>query len=334
MQNGVISIIVPVYNVEFFLEECVQSILGQTYTNLEVILVNDGSTDKSGELCNDFAAKDNRIKVVHKENGGLSCARNAGLEIATGEYVGFVDADDWIESDMYERMYAKIAENGADICICGFKLLYDGYERVMRVPHEDSISTEQAWERLLTDFRSYYATFVSMATKLISRDIIENGKPVGGIKPPLRFIKGIINEDGWFLADCINMAENGIVFEDFAPYNYRKTDNPHSLSRDEDSYMYKCKMLKYWKERLQLVFPSRIGDIENVIKCQTSVALVHTMQSIILSKQKTTLSLSRRDVSTILRYSNSKVEKVSILLMYYLPTPFYRLAYRLYSMKK
>ena len=100
-----ISIIVPVYNVEKYLEKCVRSILAQTFTDFELILVDDGSPDSSGAMCDQFAEQDQRVKVIHKENGGLSDARNAGIEIATGEYLGFVDSDDYIADDMYETLY-------------------------------------------------------------------------------------------------------------------------------------------------------------------------------------------------------------------------------------
>ncbi len=103
-QNVLISVIVPVYNVEQYLPRCVDSILAQTYRNLEIILVDDGTKDASDRICDDYAARDSRIKVIHKENGGLSSARNAGIDIARGEFLGFVDSDDWIEPEMYEQL--------------------------------------------------------------------------------------------------------------------------------------------------------------------------------------------------------------------------------------
>lgn len=115
-----ISIIVPIYNVELYLEKCLNSIINQTYTNIEIILVNDGSQDRCGEICEQYAQKDSRIKVIHKENGGLSDARNRGIEFATGKYIGFVDSDDYIASDMYEYLYKLIKEENADVSICDF----------------------------------------------------------------------------------------------------------------------------------------------------------------------------------------------------------------------
>ena len=101
-QNPRISVIVPVYNVEQYLPRCVESILAQTYENLEILLVDDGAKDGSGAICDAYARQDERVKVIHKENGGLSSARNAGIDASTGEYLSFVDSDDWIEPDMYE----------------------------------------------------------------------------------------------------------------------------------------------------------------------------------------------------------------------------------------
>ena len=125
-----ISIIVPVYNVEKYLEKCVRSILAQTFTDFELILVDDGSPDSSGAMCDQFAEQDQRVKVIHKENGGLSDARNAGIEIATGEYLGFVDSDDYIADDMYELLYTNIVKEDADLSICGIYDVYEGKEQL------------------------------------------------------------------------------------------------------------------------------------------------------------------------------------------------------------
>lgn len=116
----VISVIVPVYNVEKYLERCVNSILEQTYRQLQIILVDDGSTDQSGKICDAYAEKEERIKVVHKINGGLSDARNAGMEVAVGEYVCFFDSDDWIEKDTLKTAYDALKTSGMDIAVWGF----------------------------------------------------------------------------------------------------------------------------------------------------------------------------------------------------------------------
>lgn len=115
-----ISVIVPVYKTEQYLNRCVQSITDQTYKNLEIILVDDGSPDNCPEMCDQWAKKDERIKVIHKRNGGISSARNAGLDSATGDYIMFADSDDWMEPDMAEFLYRLIVKYDADISRCGF----------------------------------------------------------------------------------------------------------------------------------------------------------------------------------------------------------------------
>lgn len=115
-----ISVIVPIYNVEIYLDRCLQSLCRQSLQDIEIILVDDGSTDKCPQLCDDYAQKDNRIKVIHKPNAGLGYARNSGLEIATGEYIAFVDSDDFVDTDMYRILYSKAHERQLDVLFCGY----------------------------------------------------------------------------------------------------------------------------------------------------------------------------------------------------------------------
>ena len=145
-----ISIIVPVYNVEKFLNRCVASIARQTYKYLEIILVDDGSFDKSPEICNEWREKDERIKIVHKKNGGLSDARNAGLAIATGEYIAFVDSDDWIHSEYIEQMYSAIKKYKTNVAACDISRVYtDEINEEIKIPTVKCYSTEQALESLI-----------------------------------------------------------------------------------------------------------------------------------------------------------------------------------------
>ncbi len=126
-----ISVIVPVYNVQPYLRKCLDSIIDQTYKDLEILIIDDGSTDGSGEICDEYK-KDERVKVFHTQNRGLSCARNLGLDEAQGEWIGFVDSDDWIESDMYEVLLDRALETGADVAECGVrreKPKFFGYKR-------------------------------------------------------------------------------------------------------------------------------------------------------------------------------------------------------------
>lgn len=125
MEKPLISIIIPVYKVEKYLEKCIKSVLSQTYKNLQIILVDDGSPDNCGNICDDYAKIDNRIEVIHKANGGLSDARNVGLKVARGEYIGFVDSDDYVSNEMFENLYNTLISNDADVSICNFYIVID-----------------------------------------------------------------------------------------------------------------------------------------------------------------------------------------------------------------
>lgn len=115
-----ISVIIPVYNVEKYLSQCLDSVIGQTYQNLEIIIIDDGSTDNSGKMCDIYAQKDPRVQVIHQNNAGVSAARNMGLKTAKGAYIGFVDADDYIRPDMYEYLYQLITQDNANIAMCNW----------------------------------------------------------------------------------------------------------------------------------------------------------------------------------------------------------------------
>lgn len=159
-----ISVIVPVYKVEPFLDKCISSIVNQTYKNLEIILVDDGSPDNCPAMCDAWAEKDSRIRVIHKTNGGLSDARNAGMAVATGELMAFVDSDDWIAPDMYEYLYQRLAEDNSDIAACGVQMVWEdktpsrmltqegncvlNQEEAMRAIIEESWLKQPVWYKL------------------------------------------------------------------------------------------------------------------------------------------------------------------------------------------
>lgn len=127
--NDLISVVLPVYNVEKYIRQALDSVINQTYQNLEIILVDDGSPDNSGSICDEYASKDNRIRVIHKENGGVSSARNAGIDMATGDWLYFMDPDDWIELNTFELVMGKIAETKADMCFFDFYRLSKNKKR-------------------------------------------------------------------------------------------------------------------------------------------------------------------------------------------------------------
>ena len=139
-ENPLISVIIPVYNVESYIEQCLRSVMTQTYNNIEIIAVDDGSTDNSGKICDDLAKEDARIKVIHQTNSGVSVARNTGMDAAHGEYVGFVDGDDFIDPDMYEYLYSLIKDNNADISYCRFR--HYGFPNAWQYADDERIGFE------------------------------------------------------------------------------------------------------------------------------------------------------------------------------------------------
>ncbi|MGL4652161.1 glycosyltransferase family 2 protein [Cetobacterium sp.] len=215
-----ISIIVPIYNVENYLEKCIDSILNQTFKDFELILVDDGSPDRCGEICDEYTKKDKRIVVIHKKNGGLSSARNAGLDIAKGEYIGFIDSDDWIEKEMYEVLYNSCIENKSDISVIGM-YRYECGEIKNKVEHlKKNYIGEESYEEITLNKSNNIGW--SVCNKLWRAEKIKNK----------RFKVGRIYEDGLYLYEILTNIKT-ISTEAGCYYNYR-ADNS-SITRSNIS---------------------------------------------------------------------------------------------------
>ena len=209
-----VSIIVPVYNVEKYLQKCITTIVNQTYKNLEIILVDDGSTDGSGALCDELAATDERISVIHKENGGLSDARNAGLDASTGDYIAFVDSDDYVDSDFVELLVNSLEEHNADVSCCRFTRVWEdgraeqiGNDGITESYEGADALKEYLWARKMDPF---------VCNKLFKAQLLGNQTHNANHR---RFIKGILGEDNPF---CIELfkATNRVVLVGASKYNY------------------------------------------------------------------------------------------------------------------
>lgn len=192
MEKNLISIIVPIYNSEKYLKKCVNSIINQTYKDLEIILVDDGSSDTCPKICDEFAELDNRIVVLHKKNEGVSAARNSGLDIAKGEYIGFVDSDDYIAPDMYEMLLIRILKDGSDMACCNYlqvdeeNELFPNQELTLQ---DECLSAQEAMQYFLL-YGGYYVVPVN---KLCKKNIYQTLRfPVGKRYEDLRIIHEII----------------------------------------------------------------------------------------------------------------------------------------------
>ena len=220
MTEPLISVIIPVYNVEKYLEKCISSVVGQTYKNIEIILVDDGSTDKSGTMCDLLAEKDSRIVVIHKANGGLSSARNAGLDIAKGDYIGFVDSDDWIEPDMYACLLRNMLKESADISACG---VY--YHRNSKTKTDRDITGYRVFSR-------YEAVNCVIQRNSIIKAYVWSKLYSKHIFSKLRFPEGKTYEDLFTILPVIDAAEK-IVVTMQPKYHYIK--RPGSITTSEFS---------------------------------------------------------------------------------------------------
>lgn len=203
-----ISVIVPIYNVEVYLPKCVDSILEQTYENLEIILVDDGSTDLSGAIADDYQKKDSRIRVIHKTNGGLSDARNCGIEEAHGEYFGFVDSDDYIAPDMYMTLYEIMIRYGAKISVCDKFDVTEGSVGVYEDVSDAEVFCTDAEEamRIVLDGKRNYAYAWN---KLYKREVFDN----------IRYPVGKFIEDAFIILQLFDAAER-VVFTTAKKYYY------------------------------------------------------------------------------------------------------------------
>lgn len=167
-----VSIIVPVYNTEKYLHNCINSLLAQTCTDIEILLVNDGSTDTSGDICDAYAAQDSRVRVIHQQNAGVSSARNAALAVARGEYIAFVDSDDWVSPDYIEDLQSAMTESGADLVACGMFAVYSRFDTVQdKTDCTEVLEGREVYRVLLCDVQvgGY------LWNKLFKRELIRDG---------------------------------------------------------------------------------------------------------------------------------------------------------------
>lgn len=215
-KEPLISIIVPVYNVEKYLTCCIESIVGQTYKNLEILLMDDGSTDSSPEICDRYAAQDRRIRVIHKGNGGSADARNAGLDQATGEYILFIDSDDLIHPEMVGSLFDSINKKQAEIAMCGFMCVGEnsiGSEIADKTSGErrlndETISVDTYWSRY---YRHPDVVYIAVWNKLVRRDLYDT----------VRFKKGKVIDDEFVIHRLLSQCQKVSCIKENL-YYYRK----------------------------------------------------------------------------------------------------------------
>ena len=205
--DSLISVIVPIYKVEKYLKKCIESIQKQTYKNLEIILVDDGSPDKCGEICDEYAENDSRIIVIHKKNGGLSSARNAGIEIAKGDYIGFVDSDDYIEPYMYEKLLDAIEQNNSKLSVCAINYVFENGKKICKSKSSENRNFD--FFEAIKEMNTYELFDMGAWSKLYKKDLFDD----------IRFPENKLSEDFFVMYKIFDKAQR-ISYVGIPCYNY------------------------------------------------------------------------------------------------------------------
>lgn len=305
-----ISIIVPVYNVQKYLDKCIQSIINQTYKNIEIILVNDGSTDNSGVICEKYADIDSRIIYINKQNGGLSSARNAGLDVCSGDYIGFVDSDDYIDSSMYEKMLSFMISEGCDIVECGVNYCTDTEVDYFRIQNNEVVSGKDALKRHLDITSKLLLPRTAVWSKLYKRKFWSED----------RFPLGHVHEDylltckDLYIAEKVGLLKEGLYFH--LTTNKNSIVNSKFSNRDlykEKQMSYRIDFLKENNE-VELLEYARASYYNNLIttiwKCQENS----------MPEAYHYINIFREEISYVLKSLLSIRKKLEVLLIVSFPS--------------
>ena len=260
MVKDLVSVIVPIYGIERYIGICIESLLNQTYSNLEIILVDDGSPDRCPEICDLYARKDKRIRVIHKENGGLVSARKAGLEASTGEYVGYVDGDDWVGPGFYESLYSAITSSGCDVVCAGQSR--DLFQQSVHFnnPYPLGIYEGERLKKLQENMLSYGPFYSPGITtyvwnKLFRRDVLYKHQMVVDERIT-------IGEDAAVTYPAL-MEAKSVYVSDCVAYHYRQRED--SMLKQSASFSTEAKKLRYLYEYMSAFAEARGGNLQKQV---------------------------------------------------------------------
>lgn len=250
-----ISVIIPVYNVEKYLNKCVNSILKQTYCNLEIVLVDDGSTDNCSIICDDLAKIDRRIKVIHQKNSGLSAARNSGINIAKGEYLCFIDSDDYVEEKYIELLYLAIKKANADMSICEFYDI-DDKNNIIVDKHKNKLKncTYTGLQILMSFYKIHKLVYIVAWNKLYKKDLFHN----------LRYKEGKIHEDEFIIHRLLFKSKKVVCIEE-PLYYYLRRSNSIMGSRFNLNHLDYIEALE---DRIRFFEDNNIPELIIITKCK------------------------------------------------------------------
>lgn len=267
MNNPLISIIVAIYNVEEYLPKCIESILKQSYKNIELILVNDGSSDGSLQICNRYVLEDKRVKVISKNNGGQSTARNLALDVANGEYIGFIDGDDWIETDMYQTLYDVTTLENADIVQCGWYKVDSSGQKTIPYTNQfrEIYSSNEGLDELIKSQGKHLNT--SVCCKLFKKEIACE----------VRFSPVRAYEDDEYIFKTIALAKK-IICIDTPLYNYLNRKNSTMTSAFNLNKLALITIQKNICELLKIRYPKHFLYMQKVL-CSKQFYLLNCLLS-------------------------------------------------------
>jgi len=291
MKKSLISIVVPVYGVEEYLERCVDSIINQTYKNIEIILVDDESPDNCGKLCDEFAKKDKRIIVIHKKNGGLSDARNAGLEKSSGEYVCFVDSDDFVSELYVEKLLNGAIKNNADICACNFEYTDLNDKRWIRKEKENKVYSRK--EAIKDIFTTEQNTEVMAWNKIYKKSLFTQND--------IRFPYGKIHEDNFTTYKLYNKANKIALISDKLYYYVQRDNSIMAVFNEKrfDILLALDEIKEYFKDK---------NEFKLEIECNEMLIYLSLLNNMILSnyKGKNKKEIRRKIIKNMKSYLKNK----------------------------
>ena len=305
-----ISIIVPVYNVQKYLDKCIQSIINQTYKNIEIILVNDGSTDNSGIICEKYADIDSRIIYINKQNGGLSSARNSGLDVCCGDYIGFVDSDDYIDPSMYEKMFSFMINEDCDIVECGVNYCTDTEVEYFRIQDNEVVSGKEALKRHLDITSKLLLPRTAVWSKLYKRRFwSENRFPLGHVHEDY-----LLTCKDLYIAEKVGLLKEGLYFH--------LTTNKDSIvnTKFSERDLYKERQMAY---RIDFLNENRELELLEYAKAAYYNNLITTIWKCDendMPQKNHYINIIRRELNNILNSLLPIEKKIEIILIAIFPS--------------
>lgn len=310
MELPLISVVVPVYNTGEYLKRTITALTNQTYKNIEIILIDDGSTDSSGKICDSFAEKDSRVKVIHQENRGVSAARNAGIDFANGEYIGFCDSDDLPDNDLYETLYRLAKENDADVSMVKYAILFvDG-----------TVLSEQ------TDKLTIYDDNISMLKNLLCQ---ENDLGIYTKLVDAKLCKSIkfdaprkINEDKFFIFELFSKARKA-CYLDTCKYKYCRRENSSSMAKFSEKYL----DILYFSDKIQKLTDSLFPGLSNYAAVDKVMSYMRFLQFGILLGGEKMFPEKRKEVFAYIKKADASICKKLMPKMTYIKWRIFKIGY-------